>query len=86
MLSRSIKKYYVSIYNNLIYKAIEKNLPLRALDEWYTLLKNLLVIFKIEEKELLVVARLLSIATNRPGKVKGIGNTVYPLGASYILK
>jgi hypothetical protein len=61
-------------------------LLLRALDKQYALLKNLIAIFKVKEKEFLVVTRLLSITTNRPSKVKGIGNTIYPLGVSYILR
>jgi len=70
----------------LIYKPREKNLPLRALGKRYTLLKNLVAIFKVKEKEFLVVARLLSVTINRPSEVKGIRSTVYPLGASYILR
>jgi hypothetical protein len=79
----SIKKYYVSIYKN---KPIGKNLLLKVLSKQYTLLKNSVAIFKVKEKELLVVTRLLSITANRPSKVKGIRNIRYPLGASYILK
>ena len=67
-------------------KPIGKNLPLRVLGERYTLLKNSVAIFKVKEKELLVVIRLLSVTANRLNKVKGIGHTVYPLRASYILK
>jgi hypothetical protein len=83
LLSSFIKKYHVSIYKN---KPIEKNLLLRALGKWYTSSKNLVAIFKVKEKELLVVTRLLSVITNRPSKVKKIKNIKYPLGASYILK
>jgi hypothetical protein len=79
----SIKKYYISIYKN---KPIGKNLLLRVLSKRYTLLKNLIAIFKVKEKELLVVTRLLSVTANGPSKVKGIGNIRYPLEASYILK
>ena len=61
-------------------------MPLKALGERYALLKNSVAIFKVKEKELLVVAKLLSITTNGSSEVKGIGNTVYPLRASYILK
>jgi hypothetical protein len=70
----------------LIYKPIEKNLLLRVLGKRYAILKNIGAIFKVKEKEFLVVARLLSVTANRPSKVKGIGNTVYPLGVSYILR
>ena len=61
-------------------------MPLRALGKRYTLLKNLAAIFKVKEKEFLVAARLLSVTISGPSKVKGIGNTVYPLGVSYILR
>jgi hypothetical protein len=70
----------------LIYKPIEKNLLLRVLGKRYTILKNIGAIFKVKEKEFLVVTRLLSITANRPSEVKGIGNTIYPLGVSYILR
>jgi hypothetical protein len=83
LLLSSIKKYYVSIYKN---KPIGKNLLLRVLSEQYTLLKNSVAIFKVKEKELLVVIRLLSITANRLSKVKETGNIKYFLGASYILK
>jgi hypothetical protein len=83
LLSSFIKKYYISIYKN---KPIGKNLLLRALGERYTLLKNSVAIFKVKEKELLVITRLLNVTTNRPSKVKGIRNTKYPLKANYILK
>jgi hypothetical protein len=49
----------------LIYNAVEKNLPLRALGERYASSKILLVIFEVEDKELLVVAGLLSVTINR---------------------
>jgi hypothetical protein len=81
--SSFIKKYHVSIYKN---KPIGKNLPLRVLGEQYALLKNSVAIFKVKEKELLVVTRFLSVTANRPSKVKGIRNTKYPLRASYIFK
>jgi len=61
-------------------------LLLRALGKRYTSLKNLIAIFKVKEKEFLVVTRLLSVTTNRPSEVKGTGSTVYPLGASYVLR
>ena len=61
-------------------------MPLKALSEWYILLKNPVAIFKVKEKELLIVTRLLNITINRLNKVKGIGNTVYPLKISYIFK
>jgi hypothetical protein len=83
LLLSSIKKYYISIYKN---KPIGKNLLLKALGERYTLLKNSVAIFKVKEKELLIVIRLLSVTANRPNKVKKIGNIRYPLRASYILK
>jgi hypothetical protein len=83
LLLSFIKKYHVSIYKN---KPIGKNLLLRALGERYTLLKNSVAIFKVKEKELLVITRLLNVTTNRPSKVKGIRNTKYPLKANYILK
>ena len=67
-------------------KPIGKNLPLKALGERYALLKNSVAIFKVKEKELLVVTRLLNITTNGSSEVKGIENIIYPLGASYILK
>jgi hypothetical protein len=78
-----IKKYYISIYKN---KPIGKNLLLKVLGKRYTLLKNLVAIFKIKEKELLIIIRLLSITINGFSKVKKIRNIKYPLGASYILK
>jgi hypothetical protein len=83
LLLNSIKKYHVSIYKN---KPIGKNLLLKALSKQYTLLKNLIAIFKVKEKELLIVIRLSSVITNRLNKVKGIRNIKYPLKASYILK
>jgi hypothetical protein len=83
LLSSFIKKYYISIYKN---KLIRKNLLLRVLSKQYTLLKNLIAIFKVKKKELLVIARLLNITANRLSKVKGIKNIKYPLGVSYILK
>jgi hypothetical protein len=83
LLLSSIKKYYISIYKN---KPIGKNLLLKVLSKQYTLLKNSVAIFKVKEKELLIVTKLLSVTTNRPNKVKKIGNIKYPLGASYILK
>jgi hypothetical protein len=83
LLLSFIKKYYVSIYKN---KPIGKNLLLKVLGKRYTLLKNLVAIFKVKEKELLVVIRLLSVTINGPSKVKGIGNIKYPLRASYIFK
>ena len=61
-------------------------LLLRVLGKQYALLKNLVAIFKVKEKEFLVAARLLSITTSGPSKVKGIGNTIYSLGVSYIPK
>jgi hypothetical protein len=83
LLLSFIKKYHVSIYKN---KPIGKNLLLKVLNKRYTLSKNSVAIFKVKKKELLVVARLLSVTANGPSKVKGIGNIRYPLGASYILK
>jgi hypothetical protein len=83
LLLSSIKKYYVSIYKN---KPIGKNLLLKVLGEWYTLLKNLIAIFKVKEKELLIIIKLLNITTNKSSKVKEIKNIKYPLRASYILK
>ena len=67
-------------------KSIKKNLPSKVLSEWYALLKNPVAIFEVKEKELLVVTKLSNVTTNRPSKVKGIKNTVYPLKASYIFK
>jgi len=61
-------------------------LPLRALGERYALSKNLVAIFEVKEKEFLVAARLLSVTANGSSEVKGTGNTVYPLGASYVLR
>ena len=61
-------------------------MPLKVLGEWYALLKNLIAIFEVKEKELLVITKLLNITTNRPSEVKGIGNTIYFLKISYILK
>jgi hypothetical protein len=83
LLLSFIKKYYISIYKN---KPIGKNLPLKVLGEWYTLLKNLIAIFKVKEKELLIVIKLLSVIINKSSKVKGIKNIRYLLGASYIFK
>ena len=45
---------------------------LKVLGKRYTLLKNLVAIFKAKKKELLVVARLLNITINRPSKIKEI--------------
>ena len=59
---------------------------LRALNKRDILLKNLVAIFEVKEKEFLVAVRLLSVTINRPSKVKEIGNTVYLLGVSYIFK
>ena len=67
-------------------KPIGKNLPLKVLGKRYALLKNLVAILEVKEKELLVVARLLNVAVNGFGEVKGIGNIVYPLRASYVLR
>ena len=61
-------------------------MPLKVLGEWYALLKNLIAIFEVKEKELLVITKLLNITTNRPSEVKGIGNTIYLLKINYILK
>ena len=67
-------------------KPIGKNLPLKVLSKQYTSSKNSVAIFEVKEKELLVVIRLLSVTTNGSGEVKGIGNTVYPLKTSYVLR
>jgi hypothetical protein len=83
LLLSFIKKYYINIYKN---KPIGKNLLLKVLSERYALLKNSVAIFKIKEKELLVVIKLLSVTANKFSKVKRIGNTRYPLKANYILK
>jgi hypothetical protein len=83
LLLSFIKKYYINIYKN---KPIGKNLLLKVLGKQYTLLKNLVAIFKVKEKELLIVIKLLSVTANKPSKVKGIRNIKYPLKASYIFK
>ena len=69
----------------LIYKAVKENLLLGVLNRQYTS-ENSVIIFKVKEKELLIVTKLLSITANKPSKVKGTRNTVYPLRASHVLK
>ena len=59
---------------------------LKALNKQYTLLKKLIAIFKVKEKKLLVVIRLLSVTANRLNKVKGIENIIYSLKVSYVFK
>ena len=61
-------------------------MPLKVLSERYTSSKNSVTILEVKKKELLVIAKLLNIAANGSGEVKGIGNTIYPLGANYVLR
>ena len=79
-------KNIMSVSIRTLTKPIEKNLPSKALGERYASSKNPVAIFEVKEKELLVVARLSSVTANGPGEVKGTGNTVYPPGASYVLR
>jgi hypothetical protein len=74
------------VFIRTLIKPIGKNLLLKVLNKQYTSSKKLIAIFKIKEKELLVVIKLLNITINGPNKIKGIENTVYPLKVSYILK
>jgi hypothetical protein len=83
---RVLLKNIMSVSIKTPTKPIGKNLPSKALGERYASSKNSVAIFEVKEKELLVVARLLSVTANGSGEVKGIGNTVYPPGASYVLR